>query len=156
MAHPKGLASHARPVSARTDRSGSNLLASSVASPWPTTPYKSPPLLGGFCMARPKGFEPMTSSSVDSRSIQLSYGRTGCVCGQVPPLCQASKWCGQEDSNLHGSPRQPLKLVRLPIPPYPQRALAGWGLAGYKAPCNPLPRIPGPCPPGHLSPTGPA
>ncbi len=26
-------------------------------------------------------------------------------------------WCREEDSNLHGSPRQYLKLVRLPIPP---------------------------------------
>jgi hypothetical protein len=29
-------------------------------------------------------------------------------------------WCGREDSNLHGLPRQHLKLVRLPIPPRPQ------------------------------------
>jgi hypothetical protein len=27
------------------------------------------------------------------------------------------KWCGQEDSNLHGLPRYHLKVVRLPIPP---------------------------------------
>jgi hypothetical protein len=28
-------------------------------------------------------------------------------------------WCGREDSNLHALRRQPLKLVRLPIPPRP-------------------------------------
>lgn len=30
-----------------------------------------------------------------------------------------SYWCGREDSNLHGLPRYPLKVVRLPIPPRP-------------------------------------
>ncbi len=29
-------------------------------------------------------------------------------------------WCGREDSNLHALRRQPLKLVRLPIPPRPR------------------------------------
>jgi hypothetical protein len=28
-------------------------------------------------------------------------------------------WCGQEDSNLHGVTRYHLKVVRLPIPPWP-------------------------------------
>ncbi len=44
----------------------------------------------------------------------------------VPPLRQVPQarraWCGREDSNLHEEwiPRQPLKLVRLPIPPHPR------------------------------------
>ncbi len=28
-------------------------------------------------------------------------------------------WCGRRDSNSHGSPRHPLKMVCLPIPPRP-------------------------------------
>jgi hypothetical protein len=31
-----------------------------------------------------------------------------------------TSWCGREDSNLHALRRQPLKLVRLPIPPRPR------------------------------------
>ena len=36
------------------------------------------------------------------------------------PGSAVKSWCGQEDSNLHGSPRYHLKVVRLPIPPWPR------------------------------------
>ena len=36
-----------------------------------------------------------------------------------------NKWCPEEDSNLHASRRQYLKLVRLPIPPSGPSVAAG-------------------------------
>lgn len=38
------------------------------------------------------------------------------------PTLSKKNWCGQEDSNLHKFPRHHLKVVRLPIPPWPQTA----------------------------------
>jgi hypothetical protein len=38
-----------------------------------------------------------------------------CVWLKRPALKENKIWCGQEDSNLHGSPRYHLKVVRLPF-----------------------------------------
>jgi hypothetical protein len=42
-------------------------------------------------------------------------------------------WCGQEDSNLHGLPRYHLKVVRLPIPPWPQADNTGRSVSSKQA-----------------------
>ena len=58
----------------------------------------------------------------DSLSVRMGFAalnpsylrRAGSADGWILNL---RKWCPEEDSNLHASRRQYLKLVRLPIPP---------------------------------------
>src|SRR5437762_10544293 len=46
---------------------------------------------------------------------------------------QSGKWCGREDSNLHGLPHSDLNAARLPVPPRPHGALAGEPAGGHVA-----------------------
>ncbi len=108
-------------------------------------PGRGPALTGGRtetprAEARPGGAQRMAGLA---RPTSCTHGAGACV-GSTRHMRQswtiAKKWCPGKDSNLHGSPRQHLKLVRLPIPPpghasgrrssrnraaYHSRALAG-------------------------------
>jgi hypothetical protein len=70
---------------------------------------------------RKTGFEPATASlarrSATTAPLPLGQKKYYLARQRLP----GSGRCGREDSNLHGEwiPRQPLKLVRLPIPPRP-------------------------------------
>ena len=112
--------------------------------PWPSAPGQARPRRVPPFGDRHRDWpaagvgKPMSRSS-SSRSAwrwrQPRSERSGC--GRDDPTLRGSRrtlaslpgaiWCGREDSNLHALRRQPLKLVRLPIPPRPHVMGAGPG-----------------------------